>query len=399
MLTQHPNAVRTQALMDAVGGDLGKRAGDISEYSLNASLDAATRASNAQYDDPDVMDRLRIRLDKATGVETGAQWHSGLQMAATAFSCDWLFVCKETERVCVWCVCVYAVCSLQYPACLWCVAVANASTMSAICLLRFPGAVEATTLPGWDVFVLHYEMDQPLSSIIHRDAANGYLRVFRLLWGMRRVEHSLNGAWKQMTLTERTLGQLRTTARRNGLGVPGLDGVWGELRHAHRVLSEMAHFATNMQTYLHFEVMEASWEDFCRDSRCAAPVDFCACFLCLFFCVFLFSMPACVQRTMYINADMCARRCLLSCVCLPKSGAGCCPPAHHHTGLCGILTAWWPHTTHTSGASFARPCWATARWAKVQRGEQTCSVSSRRRCEASWTWLGRSSACTSWCGT
>lgn len=60
-----------QALMDAVGNDLGKRAADISEYSLNASLDAATRSSNAQYDDPDVMDRLRIRLDKATGVETG----------------------------------------------------------------------------------------------------------------------------------------------------------------------------------------------------------------------------------------------------------------------------------------------------------------------------------------
>lgn len=122
------------------------------------------------------------------------------------------------------------------------------------------------------MFVLHYEMDQPLSSIIHREAAKGYLRVFRLLWGMRRVEHSLNGAWKQMTLTERILGQLRTTARRNGLTVPGMDGVWGELRHSHRVLSDMAHFATNMQTYLHFEVMEASWEDFCRDLRCDAAL-------------------------------------------------------------------------------------------------------------------------------
>lgn len=60
-----------QTLMDLIGPDLGKKAVEMSEYQLNGSLDAAIRASNAQYDDADILDRLRVKLAKATSFETG----------------------------------------------------------------------------------------------------------------------------------------------------------------------------------------------------------------------------------------------------------------------------------------------------------------------------------------
>ena len=81
-LVKHCNALKRylllgqgdfiQTLMDLVGPDLSSRAGDVSEYQLNGSLDAAIRASNAQFDDADVLDRLRVKLAKPTSMETGA---------------------------------------------------------------------------------------------------------------------------------------------------------------------------------------------------------------------------------------------------------------------------------------------------------------------------------------
>lgn len=58
-------------LMDLIGSDLSKSAAEMSEYQLNGSLDAAIRASNAQFDDADILDRLRVKLAKGTNMETG----------------------------------------------------------------------------------------------------------------------------------------------------------------------------------------------------------------------------------------------------------------------------------------------------------------------------------------
>ena len=44
---------------------------ELSEYTLTSHLGMAVRASNAQYDVPDVIDRLRVRLPPGTGFETG----------------------------------------------------------------------------------------------------------------------------------------------------------------------------------------------------------------------------------------------------------------------------------------------------------------------------------------
>ena len=60
------------ALMEGLGGELTRSSREISEYGLAGYLDAAIRASSAQYDNPDVHNRLRIRLEHGAGSETGA---------------------------------------------------------------------------------------------------------------------------------------------------------------------------------------------------------------------------------------------------------------------------------------------------------------------------------------
>jgi hypothetical protein len=59
------------ALMESLGSELERPAKEIIEYGLTGFLEAAVRASSAQYDDPDLIARLRIRLDQGTGSETG----------------------------------------------------------------------------------------------------------------------------------------------------------------------------------------------------------------------------------------------------------------------------------------------------------------------------------------
>ena len=62
-----------EALMDNVGQDLAKPARDISEFAMNGALDAALRASSAQYDPPDQLNRLRIKLEASQAHDEGSQ--------------------------------------------------------------------------------------------------------------------------------------------------------------------------------------------------------------------------------------------------------------------------------------------------------------------------------------
>ncbi|XP_042048394.1 gamma-tubulin complex component 3-like [Salvia splendens] len=51
-----------QYLMDIVGPDLSEAANTISAFKLAGLLESAIRSSNAQYDDPDILDRLRVKM-------------------------------------------------------------------------------------------------------------------------------------------------------------------------------------------------------------------------------------------------------------------------------------------------------------------------------------------------
>ncbi|XP_024364423.1 gamma-tubulin complex component 3 isoform X2 [Physcomitrium patens] len=51
-----------QCLMDLVGPELAQPANTLSSFKLSGTLESSVRASNAQYDDGDVLDRLRVRM-------------------------------------------------------------------------------------------------------------------------------------------------------------------------------------------------------------------------------------------------------------------------------------------------------------------------------------------------
>ncbi|GAA0151777.1 non-motor microtubule binding protein [Lithospermum erythrorhizon] len=51
-----------QYLMDIVGPDLSEPANTISSFKLAGLLESAVRSSNAQYDDSDILDRLRVKM-------------------------------------------------------------------------------------------------------------------------------------------------------------------------------------------------------------------------------------------------------------------------------------------------------------------------------------------------
>ncbi|KAD4888736.1 hypothetical protein E3N88_20809 [Mikania micrantha] len=51
-----------QYLMDIVGPELSEPANTISSFKLAGLLESAIRSSNAQYDDPDILERLRVKM-------------------------------------------------------------------------------------------------------------------------------------------------------------------------------------------------------------------------------------------------------------------------------------------------------------------------------------------------
>ena len=71
-----------EALMDSVGSELSKPARDLSEFSLNGNLDAAMRASSAQHDAQDQINRLRIKLDISQQNDSGIFPPKSIQSAS-----------------------------------------------------------------------------------------------------------------------------------------------------------------------------------------------------------------------------------------------------------------------------------------------------------------------------
>jgi gamma-tubulin complex component 3 len=80
-LRNHLNAIKkyillsqgdfVQYLMDSLGPTLSKPATSIYRHNVTGTLESAIRSSNAQYDHPDVLKRLDVRLLDGSGGETG----------------------------------------------------------------------------------------------------------------------------------------------------------------------------------------------------------------------------------------------------------------------------------------------------------------------------------------
>ena len=101
---------------------------------------------------------------------------------------------------------------------------------------------------GWDVFTLEYKVDAPVDVIITPWANRQYLKIFNLLWRVKRVEFALGSTWRRCM-----------TGARGVLAV--VDAKMGkDWKTARCCIAEMIHFVNQLQYYILFEVIEASWD-------------------------------------------------------------------------------------------------------------------------------------------
>ncbi len=101
---------------------------------------------------------------------------------------------------------------------------------------------------GWDVFTLDYKVDAPVDVIITPWASRQYLKVFQFLWRIKRVEFALGSTWRRcMTGARGVLARVD-------------DKISRDWKLARCCIAEMIHFVNQLQYYILFEVIEASWD-------------------------------------------------------------------------------------------------------------------------------------------
>ncbi len=71
---------------------------------------------------------------------------------------------------------------------------------------------------GWDIFTLKYEVEEPIATVLDSAAMKSYLRVFKLLWALKRAEHALNDCWVDLNSLQRQLASFGHCIK--GSGVP-----------------------------------------------------------------------------------------------------------------------------------------------------------------------------------
>lgn len=72
---------------------------------------------------------------------------------------------------------------------------------------------------GWDVFSLQYQVRGPLATVFTPKAMSAYLRVFHLLWSLKRAEAALAGCWTTLQC------EVGRPLHKLGAGGSGLDEI------------------------------------------------------------------------------------------------------------------------------------------------------------------------------
>lgn len=52
---------------------------------------------------------------------------------------------------------------------------------------------------GWDVFTLEYKVNPPIDTVLDLEAMEKYLKLFKHLWQMKRIEKTLDKGWTRVT--------------------------------------------------------------------------------------------------------------------------------------------------------------------------------------------------------
>lgn len=70
---------------------------------------------------------------------------------------------------------------------------------------------------GWDVFTLKYDVEEPVATVLDAAAMKAYLRVFKLLWALKRAEHALNSCWVDLNSLQRQLASFERCIKVSGM--------------------------------------------------------------------------------------------------------------------------------------------------------------------------------------
>ena len=121
---------------------------------------------------------------------------------------------------------------------------------------------------AWEAFSLDYLIDSPLNVIITPQCMAVYLRVFAVLWRLKRVEWELKDVWMRQS-------SHRCAIEEQLLAVPGgvYDGMRQLMAGGYELRQTMWHLLSNLSSYFMFQVMESSWRTFEAQVKAAKEMD------------------------------------------------------------------------------------------------------------------------------
>jgi hypothetical protein len=160
-----------QSLMESLFEELKKPANHIYKHNLQANLETAIRATNAQYNDKECLNKLNIKLlDVSTG---------------------------DT---------------------------------------------------GWDIFVLEYNVEVPLTVIFNKGLLKEYQKLFFFFWKIKRIEYSQDHqVWRKFMTFSRAFGNKYNKMR-------------NVIQRAMLFNQQVIHFINNLHNYLALEVLETQYK-------------------------------------------------------------------------------------------------------------------------------------------
>ena len=203
------------ALLEGIHVELDKPASRVYIHNLNAIFDNALRSTNARFLPTFVLDKVQVKLMKKSDVV--------------------LFSNKNTTKT-------------------------SSNTME-----------EEDS--GWDIFSLDYNVQAPLTAIVHSQARKQYRRIFHLLWKLKQIEWALNKSWKRANILNHALwqylSQYNTTKESEKSGKSAMFF----LNKTATTRRAMLHFVSNLQSYLLYEVIEGGWKTLVQSIQKAQSLD------------------------------------------------------------------------------------------------------------------------------
>lgn len=112
----------------------------------------------------------------------------------------------------------------------------------------------------YDIFLLDYQVPEPLIAIVHDASMDRYKSVFSMLFRLKKIEFMLNYTWRQSATLSHAL---QTSAQYTGIDTHSSEGYAQAtylLRNISILRQSMMHFVVNVKSYFMFEVVEGGWQ-------------------------------------------------------------------------------------------------------------------------------------------